>query len=301
MRIASFDIGTRNMAYCVLEFIPNQPQYPIKVIDWNVLDLKYNNNELKLCVELTNQLDSYLNVFKTVDRLVIERQPDKRMMRISGILEGYFATRFQVDHIGMLKKVDFFNAANKFKCYTGPYVKKPGSLNGKKNYKNRKIYATLLCRNMINQFCSDRIDFFKKHTKNDDLSDCFLQGFTYIYNCFPHLKPTFSGCYTSQPVQKEEKRIVSRKPTNKQVESEKYTLSNFKYLLNEWLEIQYALNSESILGDSKIVDITELLTRELPNDKILSSLSQQFYNDDITKIQHLIKDKFIKHQYTVTI
>lgn len=35
MKIISFDIGIKNMAYCILEFIDEK----ITIIDWNVLNL----------------------------------------------------------------------------------------------------------------------------------------------------------------------------------------------------------------------------------------------------------------------
>jgi acyl carrier protein len=54
MKIASFDIGIKNMAFCVFDCSNSDVMYP-KVIDWNVLNLSSDDGECKKCNQHTKK------------------------------------------------------------------------------------------------------------------------------------------------------------------------------------------------------------------------------------------------------
>lgn len=55
MRVISFDVGIKNMAYCIFDISSNISQYP-KIIEWNILNLLNVNDEpVPLCKQLTSK------------------------------------------------------------------------------------------------------------------------------------------------------------------------------------------------------------------------------------------------------
>ena len=70
--------------------------------------------------------------------------------------------------------IDFVSSANKLKGFT--------QSSKKMSYKERKNAGIEIIRTLaINKmYLSTWIDFFNKHTKKDDLADCFLQGLWYL-------------------------------------------------------------------------------------------------------------------------
>ena len=55
MKVISFDVGIKNMAYCIFDISSNISQYP-KIIEWNILNLLNINDEpIPLCKQLTSK------------------------------------------------------------------------------------------------------------------------------------------------------------------------------------------------------------------------------------------------------
>ena len=53
MRIISFDVGIKNMAYCILDVSTNDMSFP-EIVEWDVLNL-LKDEETHTCNELTNK------------------------------------------------------------------------------------------------------------------------------------------------------------------------------------------------------------------------------------------------------
>jgi hypothetical protein len=108
-----------------------------------------------------------------IDYVIIENQISPiatRMKTIQGMIVQYFImSNINVGHI------EFISASNKLKdC----------SINDKKTYSDRKKLGISKCLEMITtdfRF-NDKLDYFQKHKKKDDLSDSFLQGIWFINN-----------------------------------------------------------------------------------------------------------------------
>jgi len=107
-----------------------------------------------------------------IDIIIIENQIGpiaNKMKTIQGMLSQYFIMK------NNCVKIEFISALNKLK----DFIK-----NEKMDYKQRKKMGIQKCIEIIsndNRF-KEWETFINKHSKKDDLSDCFLQGMWYINN-----------------------------------------------------------------------------------------------------------------------
>lgn len=112
---------------------------------------------------LTDHLDS-------IDTIIIENQIGplaNKMKTIQGMISQYFIMRNNNINI------EFISACNKLKDFLPEE---------KIDYKQRKKLGIKVCLEIINKDFrfKEWETFFLKHTKKDDLSDCFLQGLWFI-------------------------------------------------------------------------------------------------------------------------
>ena len=49
MRILSFDVGIKNLAYCILELKETKEEYPYKIIQWGILDILSDIKKIPKC------------------------------------------------------------------------------------------------------------------------------------------------------------------------------------------------------------------------------------------------------------
>jgi hypothetical protein len=120
-------------------------------------------------------LDGY---FQSIDTIIIENQIGpiaNKMKTIQGMISQYFIMKN--NNI----RIEFISAANKLKDFIAK-DKKDNKDNKKIDYKQRKKLGIQTCLEMVstNFRFKEWETFFIKHTKKDDLSDCFLQGIWYI-------------------------------------------------------------------------------------------------------------------------
>ena len=109
----------------------------------------------------------------TIDSIIIENQIGpiaNKMKTIQGMISQYFIMR---NHN---IKIEFISASNKLKDFL------PKETDGKMDYKQRKKLRIKTCLNFVNtdERFKEWDTFVNKHSKKDDLSDCFLQGLWYI-------------------------------------------------------------------------------------------------------------------------
>jgi len=131
-----------------------------------------NASQINLVVLGRNINTMFNNIFEnhTIDCVIIENQISpiaNRMKTIQGMLAQYFIMKDT-------PTIEFVSSSNKLKGF----VKDAKKL----NYKDRKNTGIDIIHKLsINKlFLSKWIDFFDKHTKKDDLADCFLQGLWYL-------------------------------------------------------------------------------------------------------------------------
>ena len=201
--ILSFDVGVKNLAYCLFEY-HNLEDFQIQ--EWNILDLVCDVVvERKSGISLNNQCDVLLcklkELFETthIDYVLIENQPvlkNPTMKTIQIIIYTYFRM-LKVNEEKSITDVVFVNANNKVKFVTTVLSKKPemnivvspvpsepsSSNNGRSRYKHNKEVAVNGTRCLL-QYVNhnDSLNYFCSCKKKDDLADTFLQGLYYAHN-----------------------------------------------------------------------------------------------------------------------
>lgn len=144
--------------------------------------IKSNCNKISLndlAIKLYNELDNNKNIYIDVDQILIENQPtlkNPKMYGLSILLLSYFIInkKTNISMIAPFKKLSL----NPEK--TASELKKGKSKN--EIYSLTKKLGKKYCNALINE--NDKI-LLSKSKKQDDLSDCFLQGFRYMYKKIP--------------------------------------------------------------------------------------------------------------------
>ena len=123
---------------------------------------------------IQHKFDNYLGEdLSTINSIIIENQIGpiaNKMKTIQGMISQYFIMK----NNNII--IEFISAANKLKDFL------PKDNKEKTDYKQRKKLGIQTCLEIINtdfRF-KEWENLINKHTKKDDLSDCFLQGMWYI-------------------------------------------------------------------------------------------------------------------------
>lgn len=197
--ILSFDIGIKNLSYCVMykdETYDSINKNNIKIIDWGIIQLIDDGVKCKgvpldkitstLYNKLYNKFIDY-----NITKVLLENQPVLKnpvMKSIQMIIYGYFA--YEKNIMGReIEYIKLINASNKLKL--GKNLKEINNsediLKIKTKYTRNKKLAIIY----TNHFLKERLivkdyekynDIFNNHKKKDDLADAFLQGLYFIEN-----------------------------------------------------------------------------------------------------------------------
>ena len=195
--ILSFDIGIKNLAYCLMykdNTIDNNNN--IKIINWDIIQLIEDDVKCKgvSLDAITNVLYNKLQeIFLDYDitEVLLENQPVLKnpvMKSIQIILYSFF----QYEKVLMgrdINLIKFINASNKLKL--GKNLSEINNSEDIVKIKSKYTKNKKLAIIYTNHFLQERLieedyikynEIFNKHKKKDDLSDAFLQGLYYIEN-----------------------------------------------------------------------------------------------------------------------
>jgi len=161
MLILSFDIGIKNLAYCLIDTNDRT------ILDWYIIDCSGSNETLRVIEEL----DTLPHILEA-DIVLLERQPsfNPKMRTMSTALYVYFLLRIQHEQNRPIK-IQFYPAKHKLKCCDITIEHKT-----KCKYRQNKNLGIVHTRHLL----KSHNDFFEKNKKKDDLADCFLQAYSYI-------------------------------------------------------------------------------------------------------------------------
>jgi len=150
MIILSFDIGIKNLAYCMLDSDDGS------ILDWNLIDCSGTNETLRVIEEL-DQLEH----LREADIILLEKQPsfNPKMRNISTAIYVYFILR--INHEQQRNaKIQFYAAKYKLKCCDIQIEHK-----AKSKYTRNKNLGIVHTRHLI----KTHNEFFEKNKKKDDL------------------------------------------------------------------------------------------------------------------------------------
>lgn len=188
MLYISFDIGIKNLGFCILNELDNK----VFIIDWRIITLsetkKYKNiNELSetLYFELDNIIGQLEDLgFSKIDMVLIENQPSKIngiMKMIEMLIFSYFNLLKHWDNI--IDNIILINPMYKLQNHSFIPSSKNIIINKKldrrEKYKFNKSDAIEVCKYYISNDES-LLSFFNSHKKKDDLSDSCIQVLSYI-------------------------------------------------------------------------------------------------------------------------
>lgn len=201
MTILSFDVGVKNLAYCLFEY-HNLKDFQIQ--EWDVLDLSCAAEKGKKGPSLNTQSDVLLGklkeLFETshVDYVLIENQPvlkNPTMKTIQIIIYTYFRS-LKTNEGKSIIDVVLVNANNKVRFVDNVLSKDqemnlvlPPPLCSSKTKDSRSRYtrnkevavkATIGLLEYVKHV--ECLSYFTSYKKKDDLADTFLQGLYYAHS-----------------------------------------------------------------------------------------------------------------------
>lgn len=266
MKICSFDIGIKNLAYCILD-------QDSKINYWEVINLEASTETeiTEKLIEIFDERDFLLEC----DIIVIEKQPsfNPKMKMLSHVLHCYFVLRGIVDRNithSKIEKITFISPKNKLKVYTGPYVK----VRAQTPYARTKRLGIEYCKYMITEEEECFKDLFKRTKKKDDLADCYMQGVYYL---------KFGIHNDPKDYKLPQGKVRIRKPTERQIKRGKYSLSNLKYFLNQWIK------DNQILIQQNKDNLNEEYEKFLDKNKKIKNTILGYYKASDTPIQEMIR------------
>ncbi len=178
--ILSWDIGTNNMCFCLLDY-SNEYEFDIKV--WENMNLE--SDDIKSSVDrLIKELDRRQWMLE-IDHIAVESQtkPNVSTKVLSHVLQTYFSTKtyFSVKNMNYEEGDDlyiippnfhFVSAISKFRASKKKYTN-----TFKNKSKGNKAMAIQMATDiMIESGLDDELAYFRSHDKKDDLADSFLQA-----------------------------------------------------------------------------------------------------------------------------
>lgn len=194
MRILSFDIGIKKLAFC--DFIyQSDNELPYHIFSLQVKDIS-NENKKHDINKVINTLLDFLQNFdcKLYDDIFIENQPallNPIMKTIQIIIYTFFVMEKRKLHLNT--GISFCSANNKLRVLKeidGSVANEiRTSIQNKlgcttKGYKYNKTLSVHMMEYFLNNKVSNKeeiLNYYNDMKKTDDLSDCFLQG---VSMCF---------------------------------------------------------------------------------------------------------------------
>ncbi len=229
--ILSIDVGTKNLALCLLDDKAGN-----LVREWDVDGIPPQHVD-GVYVSLRKHLDERPWVL-TADVILIEKQPDrnKRMVSVMHFLHAYFIIMCpQAETI-------LYDARHKIPDVAGP---------GKAQYNKRKKVSIERCEAFIRDGTTNAhwLGTFIKSKKKDDLADTVMQALSFVNRV------------EVTPASKKKKtiKLVARKPNENQ-KMTKYSKPNLAWIYLNKPECEVLENNKRFMKDLKRYyrDIEEL-------------------------------------------
>ena len=171
MRVLSFDIGLKNMAYCILE--------DTVIIHWQTLDISGEKDFTATSKKLLGMLhDEFPD--PNFDFVLIENQPVLKnpiMKSVQMLVYAYFQI-YSYQH-GSGCDVRLIAAGNKLRVRQKPNLDDDSVLN-KSGYKNNKLKAILYAQHYLKGQEPKWLEAFSNNRKKDDIADALCSAIQFV-------------------------------------------------------------------------------------------------------------------------
>lgn len=194
--VLSFDIGIKNLAYCLFTYNPKE-EFEFDILEWNILDVSIPQ-KTNVLDKQSDKLFSILHETfgdKEIHYVVIENQPVLKnpvMKTIQMMVYSYFKMNKMLQE--EINTVCLVNAGNKLKFAFNviyPYITKQTNefddlqntiINPKNKYKETKTASIQYVKSLLTlKDLSKHLQYFNNFKKKDDLADTLLQGLYFSY------------------------------------------------------------------------------------------------------------------------
>jgi hypothetical protein len=190
--LISFDIGTRNLAYCVLSY--DDASSAATILEWGVADVhggagngamdRMTESVLELLESLTTSYVSAASATSPV-RVLIENQPSMKnpsMKTVQIVIYSYFRLTRRVMSLDDHLSTTFVSPTAKLRCAVARSVLPQAEAtpaSQRAAYASRKRQALLAARAWLPETHAWRAHL-DAHAKRDDLCDCLLQALAVV-------------------------------------------------------------------------------------------------------------------------
>ena len=172
--------SSKNIVYPHLKLIVTPKEQNACDVDMIVLGKNLKTKFDLIFSEYNNNIPQQSNEssHNSIDAVVIENQIGPLAGRMK-MLQGMIAQYFIMTNVN---KIEFISATNKLKLFKN--IKKDENVNDENSYKFRKQQGQRICKSLVTFYPSMNMwnQEFDNHLKKDDLADCFLQGYYYMYS-----------------------------------------------------------------------------------------------------------------------
>jgi hypothetical protein len=191
-------IKKQDLIHLFNEHVLNKCFEPVNITNSNKVDIISIGKNIKIKFD---EIFTINGVYDNIDIILIENQISpiaNRMKTIQGMVAQYFImkssaqsqsqpqTQSQQQHIEFVSSFNKLKEVSKTPFVQDDKTEKPekSEKNDKAKYNDRKKLGISTClENLEKTHINDEwVKFFNKHSKKDDLADCFLQGIWYIKN-----------------------------------------------------------------------------------------------------------------------
>ena len=179
MKILSFDVGMKNLAFILFDCNDNN----LNIINWdiiNLVDAKIKCKDINL-IDIGKNINKLFHIYfkeQDFDKILIENQIGNNAIRMKCV--QCMISQWFIDN--NFNNIEYISSSHKLNFVAKMYDLK--DIIKDLDYKKKKKMAILIIKSLLkenkNNFDELYINFFNENKKKDDLSDCFLQGYYYI-------------------------------------------------------------------------------------------------------------------------
>lgn len=177
-------IKKQDLIHLFNEYVLNKCFEPVNITNSNKVDIISIGKNIK---KKFDEIFTTNNTYNNIDVILIENQISpiaNRMKTIQGMVAQYFIMKKSTQQQQHIEFVSSFNKLKDVTNKTTSITHTQDDKTEKSKYNDRKKLGIVTCLENLEKTHDNNewITFFSKHSKKDDLADCFLQGIWYIKN-----------------------------------------------------------------------------------------------------------------------